>query len=46
MKSRTEKVLLILLSIIIVMIAYNRINPKVKNIFDEIYYGEKKYITG
>jgi len=42
MKSKTEKALVIILSIIIVIIAYNRINPKAKNIFDEMYYGEKK----
>ena len=42
MKSRTEKVLVVLLSVIIVIIAYKIINPKVKNIFDEMYYGEKK----
>ncbi|MEB3073642.1 TipC family immunity protein [Parvimonas sp. C2] len=42
MKSRTEKALVILLSIVIVIIAYKIIDPKVKNIFDEMYYGEKK----
>ncbi|MEB3073641.1 TipC family immunity protein [Parvimonas sp. C2] len=42
MKSRTEKVLVVLLSVIIVIIAYKIIDPKVKNIFDEMYYGEKK----
>ena len=42
MKSRTEKVLVVLLSVIIVIITYKIIDPKVKNIFDEMYYGEKK----
>ena len=42
MKSKTEKVLVVLLSVIIVIIAYKIIDPKVKNIFDEMYYGEKK----
>ena len=42
MKSRRNKVLVILLSIVIVIIGYRVINPKVKNIFDEMYYGEKK----
>ena len=42
MKSRTEKALVILLSIVVVIIAYKIIDPKVKNIFDEMYYGEKK----
>ena len=42
MKSRRNKVLVILLSIVIVIIAYKIIDPKVKNIFDEMYYGEKK----
>jgi len=46
MKSGRNKVLVILLSIIMVIIAYRVINPKEKNIFDEMYYGEKKYITG
>ena len=42
MKSKTEKALVILLSIVVVIIAYKIIDPKVKNIFDEMYYGEKK----
>ena len=42
MKSRTEKALVILLSIVVVIIAYKIIDPKVKNVFDEMYYGEKK----
>ena len=42
MKSKTEKVIVILLSIVIVTIAYKIIEPKVKNVFDEMYYGEKK----
>ena len=42
MKSKTEKVLVVLLSVIIVIITYKIIDPKVKNIFDEMYYGEKK----
>ena len=42
MKSRTEKVLVVLLSVIIVIIAYKIIDPKAKNVFDEMYYGEKK----
>ena len=42
MKSKTEKVIVILLSIVIVIIGYRVINPKEKNIFDEMYYGEKK----
>ena len=42
MKSRRNKVLVILLSIVVVIIGYRVINPKVKNIFDEMYYGEKK----
>ncbi|MEB3072675.1 TipC family immunity protein [Parvimonas sp. C2] len=42
MKNKTEKVLVVLLSVIIVIIAYKIIDPKVKNIFDEMYYGEKK----
>ena len=46
MKSKTEKALVIILSVIIVIIAYKIIDPKVKNVFDEMYYGEKKYIVG
>ena len=45
MKSRGNKTLIILLSIIIVIIviiAYREKNPKVKNLFDEMYYGESK----
>ena len=42
MKSKTEKALVIILSVIIVIIAYKIIDPKVKNVFDEMYYGEKK----
>ena len=42
MKSKTEKALVVLLSVIIVIIAYKIIDPKVKNVFDEMYYGEKK----
>ena len=42
MKSRRNKVLVILLSIVIVIIGYRVINPKVKSIFDEMYYGQKK----
>ena len=42
MKSKTEKALVIILSVIIVIIGYKIIDPKVKNVFDEMYYGEKK----
>ena len=42
MKSKTEKALVIILSLLLIIIAYKIIDPKVKNIFDEMYYGEKK----
>ena len=42
MKSKTEKALVILLSLLLIIIVYKIIDPKVKNIFDEMYYGEKK----
>ena len=50
MKSKTKVtlsiVITILVSIVFIFALYNRINPKEKNIFDEMYYGEKKYIVG
>ena len=42
MKSKMEKALVIILSLLLIIIAYKIIDPKVKNIFDEMYYGEKK----
>ncbi|MEB3025414.1 MULTISPECIES: TipC family immunity protein [unclassified Parvimonas] len=42
MKSKTEKALVILLSLLLIIIVYKIIDPKVKNVFDEMYYGEKK----
>jgi len=42
MKSKTEKALVIILSLLLIIIAYKIIDPKVKNIFDEMYYGKKK----
>ena len=42
MKSKTEKALVIILSLLLIIIAYKIIDPKVKNVFDEMYYGEKK----
>ena len=42
MKSKTEKALVIILSLLLIIIAYKIIYPKVKNVFDEMYYGEKK----
>ena len=35
-------VAIILISLIVIFVIYNRKNPKEKNIFDEMYYGEKK----
>jgi len=42
MKSKTETALVIILSLLLIIIAYKIIDPKVKNIFDEMYYGKKK----
>ena len=42
MKSKIK----VTLSIVFIFALYNRINPKGKNIFDEMYYGAKKYIVG
>ena len=42
MKSKTEKALVIILSLLLIIIAYKIIDPKAKNVFDEMYYGEKK----
>ena len=35
-------VIIILVSLVFIFTLYNRKNPKEKNIFDEMYYGEKK----
>ena len=35
-------VAIILISIIVIFVIYKEKNPKEKNIFDEMYYGEKK----
>jgi len=46
MKSKAKITLaivaIILISLIVIFVIYNRKNPKEKNIFDEMYYGEKK----
>ena len=46
MKSKVKVTLAIvatiLISLIVIFVIYSRINPKEKNIFDEMYYGEKK----
>ena len=46
MKSKVKVTLAIvttiLISLIVIFVIYNRNNPKEKNIFDEMYYGEKK----
>ena len=46
MKSKVKVTLsilvIILVSLVFIFVIYSRINPKEKNIFDEMYYGEKK----